>query len=217
MFGLPLISAYGSPPYPGEVVGTDPWDDDDDATYASGSASADFHHIESVISPTAVDTAEQFVFRVSATKTADGIVRFVANLYPPGWTSAGQAGGDPTEPELNFTAGANGTYVTIPVTDGTVQDIPVTINVWVSGTPATAEQIETYFAAGGVLLIQPTSFGAGDVEVTIHRIRVPGVEVEPDAYRRIYPRDDGLGGGAPRTYPPSKSVQLGNRTTGGYL
>jgi hypothetical protein len=36
-------------------------------------------------------------------------------------------------------------------------------------------------------------------------------------YRRIYPRDDGLGGGAPRTYPPSKSVQLGNRTTGGYL
>ena len=211
MFGLPQITAYGSPPYPGEVVGIDPWDDDDDATYASGSAGTDFHHIESVIEPTVVADAA-IVFRVSATKTADGIVRFVANLYPPGWTSAGQAAGDPTEPELNFTAGANSTYVTIPVTDGTVQDIPVTVNVWVNGTPATPEQVTSYFAAGGVLLVQPSSFGAGDVRVTIHWVGVSGVVVdEPVSYRRIYPRDDR------RNWPPPKAFSRGNRRGGGYL
>jgi hypothetical protein len=36
-------------------------------------------------------------------------------------------------------------------------------------------------------------------------------------YRRIFPRDDGLAGGAPRTWPPSKAVQSSNRTSGGYL
>lgn len=36
-------------------------------------------------------------------------------------------------------------------------------------------------------------------------------------YRRNYPRDDGLAGGARRNYPPSKAVQSGNRTSGGYL
>lgn len=36
-------------------------------------------------------------------------------------------------------------------------------------------------------------------------------------YRRTYPRDDALAGGARRTYPPSKATQTGNRTTGGYL
>lgn len=36
-------------------------------------------------------------------------------------------------------------------------------------------------------------------------------------YRRNFPRDDGLAGGARRNYPPSKSVQSGNRNVGGYL
>lgn len=40
---------------------------------------------------------------------------------------------------------------------------------------------------------------------------------EGDPYRRIFPRDDGLGGGSPRTYPPSKSVQSGNRTSASYF
>lgn len=38
-----------------------------------------------------------------------------------------------------------------------------------------------------------------------------------DPYRRIFPRDDGLAGGAPRTWPTSRTVQNGNRTSGGYL
>lgn len=38
-----------------------------------------------------------------------------------------------------------------------------------------------------------------------------------DTYRRNYPRDDGLAGGARRNYPPSKSAQSGNRNVGGYL
>lgn len=33
-------------------------------------------------------------------------------------------------------------------------------------------------------------------------------------YRRIFPRDDGLAGGAPRNYPTSKSRQSSNRTSG---
>lgn len=40
---------------------------------------------------------------------------------------------------------------------------------------------------------------------------------DTEPYRRIFPRDDGLAGGTPRTWPPSKSVQAGNRTSGGYL
>jgi hypothetical protein len=36
-------------------------------------------------------------------------------------------------------------------------------------------------------------------------------------YRRIHPRDDGLAGGAPRTWPLSKSLEASNRTFGGYL
>jgi hypothetical protein len=39
----------------------------------------------------------------------------------------------------------------------------------------------------------------------------------PASYRRIFPRDDGLGGGAPRIYPPSKGAQSSNRTSGGYF
>lgn len=39
----------------------------------------------------------------------------------------------------------------------------------------------------------------------------------PPTYRRTFPRDDGLAGGARRNYPPSKATQYGNRTTGGYL
>lgn len=42
-------------------------------------------------------------------------------------------------------------------------------------------------------------------------------DIETVPYRRVYPRDDGLGGGAPRVYPPSKSTQAGIRTFGGYL
>ncbi len=36
-------------------------------------------------------------------------------------------------------------------------------------------------------------------------------------YRRVFPRDDALAGGAGRNYPPSRAMQSGNRTSGGYL
>lgn len=39
----------------------------------------------------------------------------------------------------------------------------------------------------------------------------------PDAYRRIFPRDDGLGAGGRRSYPRSKARQSSNRISGGYL
>jgi hypothetical protein len=35
--------------------------------------------------------------------------------------------------------------------------------------------------------------------------------------RRVYPRDDGLAGGAGRTWPPPRSTQSSRRTFGGYL
>lgn len=37
------------------------------------------------------------------------------------------------------------------------------------------------------------------------------------AYRRTFPRDDGLAGGAGRTFPPSRALQSSNRIGGGYL
>lgn len=42
--------------------------------------------------------------------------------------------------------------------------------------------------------------------------------VEPAVpYRRVFPRDDALTGGARRTFPPSRAVQSSNRIGGGYL
>lgn len=46
---------------------------------------------------------------------------------------------------------------------------------------------------------------------------VDPVPVEAKPYRRVYPRDDGLAGGAPRTFPRSKAHQSSNRIGGGYL
>jgi hypothetical protein len=37
------------------------------------------------------------------------------------------------------------------------------------------------------------------------------------SYRRIYPRDDALGAGSNRNWPPSKAAQSSSRTSGGYL
>lgn len=202
MFGLPVLTSY-SAPTPGEIVGADPFDDTDDATYARGSANnLGFHHIVSSIDATPVAADVVFVFRVSATVEVEGATaRFVANLRPPGWES-----GDPGVPELNFTAGANPVYVNIPVTDGTPQDIEVAIYDWETEEPATAEQIANYFAAGGTLQIQPN----GLVEVTIHRVFMLGTEAE-EPYRRIFPRDDR------RNWPRPKGRQVGGRIGGGYL
>lgn len=45
----------------------------------------------------------------------------------------------------------------------------------------------------------------------------PGPEISPDASpRRVYPRDDSLGGGAPRNFPVSKAGQNSNRVGGEY-
>ena len=207
MFGLPVITAYtgGGALPPGEVVGADPWDDADDATYARGAYTGGFHHITASIAPTTVAADATFVFRASATLDAGGSMRFVANLYPPGWES-----GDPGEPALNFTAGPSSTYVAIPVADGLPQDIPVTVVDWVTGTPTSAAEIEAYFAAGGTLLIQPSGALGGTGTVTIHRIGIPVVDEEV-VYRRIYPRDDR------RNWPPPKAYSRGNRRGGGYL
>jgi hypothetical protein len=60
----------------------------------------------------------------------------------------------------------------------------------------------------------------GSVDVTgTYAIRPPRIRwiYEDAPICRTYPRDDGLAGGAPRTWPPSKAVQSSNRTWGGYL
>lgn len=212
MFSTPaVIVALGAPPVPGEVVGTDPWDDADDGTYARGSSQGigGYHHITSSIEPATVNgTGLVVTFRVSAT-IDDPLreVRFVANLYPPGWES-----GDTGEPALNLQAGANPVYVAIPSPDGAIYDIETTVYDWVTETPATAAQVEAYFAAGGTLLIQPNATGSATIGVvTIHRISVPVVGDEGVSYRRIYPRDDR------RNWPPPKAYSRGNRRGGGYL
>lgn len=213
MFGLPVITTYGSVPYPGEVVGTDPWDDTSDATYARGSVGSGFHHIVADIEPSSVAGDSVFVFRASATLDTPQGLRFVANLYPRGWRS-----GDPGEPSLNFTAGPSGVYVTVPVADGTPQDIEVSIVDWLTLAPATPAQIVAYFAAGGTLLIQPTGLLGGTGSVTIHRISILGTEADTAVpYRRNFPRSDGLAGGGARTFPRPRSIQGSNRTSGAYL
>jgi hypothetical protein len=51
-----------------------------------------------------------------------------------------------------------------------------------------------------------------------YRWRLRSIVLNGDEpYRRIYPRDDGRAGGGARTWPPSKTVQNGTRTVGGYL
>lgn len=210
MFGLPVITAYGSVPVPGEVVGADPFDDTSDATYARGSAGPGFHHITSAIDPTTVDADVAFVFRASAELLTSGSMRFVANLYPPGWAS-----GDPGDPSLNFTAGPSGVYVAVPVADGVPQDIPVSIVDWVTLEPATPAQIVDYFAAGGTLLIQPSGALGGTGSVTVHRVFIAGLG--PILIQQTTHRDDHLAGGAYQTWPAPTSRQLSNTTFGGYL
>ncbi len=41
-------------------------------------------------------------------------------------------------------------------------------------------------------------------------------EVARRLFQHVSPRDDALAGGAGRNYPPSRAMQSGNRTSGGY-
>lgn len=53
-----------------------------------------------------------------------------------------------------------------------------------------------------------------DEQTTIYEMWVEVDHAGGQPYRRIFPRDDGLAGGAPRNYPVSKGVQTSNRTSG---
>lgn len=60
-------------------------------------------------------------------------------------------------------------------------------------------------------------FTTADAEMTLRvAFRVPRYRWIFDSipYRRVFPRDDGLAGGAPRTYPRPKSQQSSNRIVG---
>lgn len=50
-----------------------------------------------------------------------------------------------------------------------------------------------------------------------YRLTYSVVIDETPPHRRVYPRDDGLAGGAPRAYPVSKAAQSSNRIGGSYL
>lgn len=78
-------------------------------------------------------------------------------------------------------------------------------------------------------LVMPavTSGGVGSVEYgwSIERLHIAWTVRPPvyryvygsTPYRRTYPRDDGLAGGAGRNYPAPRSAQGSNRIVGGYL
>jgi len=60
-------------------------------------------------------------------------------------------------------------------------------------------------------------FSGPTIRITYLCIRITYSLPTEASVRRIYPRDDGLTGGARRTYPPNKSQQCGRRTFGDYL
>lgn len=184
-FGTPY-AGYESPtlvggPYAVEIVGADPMDDGNDATYARGYTKdtvADSGNSQPYIpvDPSAVDgSLLQVTIRcaanvVSSTDPGSLGMRFVAGLF-----NADPAITD--YPTLNFSAGPSSTYVTVPQPhDGTIHDVVVTVLDYMSGTPATATQIEEYFAAGGWLAIQPDAQFGGETiaSVTVHGITAAG-------------------------------------------
>lgn len=106
----------------------------------------------------------------------------------------------------------------IPTVDGTILDlsVPLLMTPW---SPSTEADIVAALEAGAYLDFNRITNSNFDTEPVI-RVYQAWIEVGEDAgstYRRVFPRDDGLAGGAPRNYPPSKSVARGNRTSGGYL
>ena len=214
--GTPAVVSFGGDSGgTGQVVGTDPWGDNTDATYASGWTRKDltssFEHIRSSVPAVGVDpVALTISLRMSATASLSNpamIVRAVINLYGPGSTTG-------VDPPLNITDGINPVYVTLPTYDGTIYEIPVSLYDWNTETPATSAQVVAYFASGGTLQVQPNinGGGTGTAEVKIHRLAFTWASTT--TYRRNYPRDDGLAGGAGRNWPRPKSIQSSNRTSG---
>lgn len=72
----------------------------------------------------------------------------------------------------------------------------------------------------GIAEVATARAGTGATAGT-HEIRYIALELTYELasfpYRRTYPRDDGLAGGAGRTWPPPKSQQGSRRTFGDYL
>lgn len=80
----------------------------------------------------------------------------------------------------------------------------VTETARIGGDPGPYETTRTKFG----WLLYDLRFEA-DVRPPLYRWVYPAAP-----YRRTFPRDDGLAGGAGRTYPPSRAVQTSNRTSG---
>lgn len=86
--------------------------------------------------------------------------------------------------------------------------------------------IRTVPGAGGGSVTLTGTYTAGSATVlyaaedsTTYTIRPPRIRwvYETVPYRRNFPRDDALAGGAGRNWPRPKSSQASNRTSGGYL
>lgn len=79
--------------------------------------------------------------------------------------------------------------------------------------PESATEVASGIVRYGWLLLRPRI----SYMVKPPRYRWVYADDGPPSYRRIFPRADGLGGGAPRNWPRPKSIQASNRTSGGYL
>lgn len=198
------------------------WADDTDATYSvqygdGGPPDTAYpDYTGSVFDPYAAPAPSSAVLRVriSATRTdPTDPVRAQFDVYDT--TIPGPFGGigvntwSYSTPDFDILADGVTRELDVPIPTDELVGLRAALT---GATPSSVVSVELYFDHYGGSSEDPI-----DRVITVYELSLILGTTEEPTYRRIYPRDDGLSGGAARNYPPSKSVQNGNRTHGGYL
>lgn len=194
------VTASG--PLASVVGGGNQWADGSDATYGQfgpfGPAETPAEILQAPLAATpfaGVISAELFI-RTDNTDPGGSLIR--ASVAGLGWTT----------PEVKSQGSFGGTFDVAPGISERFQPLTGLVG---------AASIAEVFAQPAAVFITWAAVSNGSRLRILEAHVVVTIADADETYRRIYPRDDGLAGGAARNWPPSKSSQSGLRTSGGYF